>query len=143
MERSINNADHTSPEQTAYANLLFWGSWIAILIMLITYFVYISGIVEPFVPLRDISQYWTQPVHSYVEKTGIPTGWGWIVLLGKGDFLNFVGIVILAAMTAICFITSLAPAYFRKKDWAFLGIVILEVLVLSLAASGILGSGGH
>jgi hypothetical protein len=31
----------------------------------------------------------------------------------------------------------------RKKDWIFAAISILEIIVLSLAASGILGGGGH
>ena len=34
-------------------------------------------------------------------------------------------------------------AYVKKKDWIYTGIVLLEVAVLCLAASGILGSGGH
>ncbi len=45
-------------------------------------------------------------------------------------------------MTIVGFLT-LIPAYIRKKDWPFLVIVILEVLALMLAASGVLGTGGH
>jgi len=37
----------------------------------------------------------------------------------------------------------LIPSYIKQKDTFFLVISILEVCVLVLAASGILGSGGH
>jgi len=134
---------HASPEQVKYANMLFWGSWLAIGIMLITYAIYVGGIIEPYIPLNEIPKYWSSPVHEYVEKAAMPVGWGWTSLLGKGDFLNFIGITILAAMTAVCFLITLLPAYIKQKDWIFMGIVILEALVLTLAASGILGSGGH
>jgi hypothetical protein len=33
--------------------------------------------------------------------------------------------------------------YLRQKNWIFAIIAFLEILVLSLAASGILGTGGH
>jgi hypothetical protein len=81
-------------------------------------------------------------VSEYVHEANIPLGWGWLSLIGKGDFLNFIGIVLLATMTIFCFLTLL-PTYLRNKDLPFVVIVILEVLVLCLGASGIFGTGGH
>ena len=82
------------------------------------------------------------PVSQYVQEANIPTGWGWATLLGKGDFLNFIGIVLLAGMTIICFVI-LFPFYLKQKDVPYMVIVVLEVLVLCLGASGLLGTGGH
>ncbi len=130
------------PEQITYANLLFYGSWAAIAILLITFFVYVTGVLDSYIPINEVSQYWTMPVSQYVQEANVPTGWGWATLLGKGDFLNFIGIVLLAGMTIVCYIVIL-PYYVKKKDIAFVVIVILEVLVLCLGASGILGTGGH
>lgn len=132
----------TPREQILYANILFYGCWLGILIMVVTYLLYISGILEPHVPLQRITQCWAQPVGKYIEGSGIPLGWGWVALLGKGDFLNFVGIVFLAGLTVVCFLT-LIPAYVAQRKWAFALIATIEVLVLGLAASGILGVGGH
>jgi len=122
---------HAPDEQIAYADILFWGAWISILIMLVTYTLYVTGIMEPYIPLNEITKYWSKPVHEYVEVAHAPTGWKWVSFLGKGDFLNFIGIAILAAMTVFCFLITYA------------GIVITEIVVLTVAASGILGSGGH
>jgi hypothetical protein len=130
------------PEQITYANLLFYGSWAAIAILLITFFVYVTGVFDSYIPINEVSQYWTMPVSQYVHEANVPTGWGWATLLGKGDFLNFVGIALLAGMTIVCFIVIL-PYYVKQKDIAFVVLIILEVLVLCLAASGLLGTGGH
>jgi uncharacterized membrane protein len=130
------------PEQITYANLLFYGSWAAIAILLITFFVYVTGVLDSYIPINEVSQYWTMPVSQYVQEANVPTGWGWATLLGKGDFLNFIGIVLLAGMTIVCYIVIL-PYYVKKKDIAFVVLIILEVLILCLGASGIFGTGGH
>jgi len=135
-------APQAPPEQLRYANLLFYGSWAAIAILIITFGVYVTGIFESYIPIHEVSQYWSMPVSQYVHEANIPTGWGWATLLGKGDFLNFIGIVLLAGMTIICFVI-LFPFYLKQKDVPFMVIVVLEVLVLCLGASGLLGTGGH
>lgn len=139
----MNEKDATTaapPEQIRYANLLFYGCWGAILLLFVTYFLYVLGVLGPHVPLNEISAYWSKDVHHYVEAAEIPVGWGWLGLLGKGDFLNFPGIVILAGLTIVAYLLLL-PAYLRQKDTTFVIIVVLEVLVLLLAASGILVTG--
>lgn len=135
-------APHAPPEQVRYANLLFYGSWAAIAILIITFGIYVTGIFESYIPIDEVSQYWSMPVSQYVHEANIPTGWGWATLLGKGDFLNFIGIALLAGMTIICFVI-LFPFYLKQKDVPFMVIIVLEVLVLCLGASGLLGTGGH
>jgi hypothetical protein len=68
-------------------------------------------------------------------------GWSWIKLLNKGDYLNFSGIAILSIITIICFL-AIIPTLLKKGDKVYTILAFLEVLVLALAASGIL-AGGH
>jgi hypothetical protein len=81
-------------------------------------------------------------VANFSKELGTPTGWAWLHSIGKGDYLNFVGIAILAAVSILCY-AAIVPGLMRKKDTVLVVIVILEILVLSFAASGILKSGGH
>ncbi len=129
-------------EQLAYAKILDMGMKIGLLILMVTFIIYLSGILQPHVPVNDLSKYWGMSVHKYLEYTNIYPGWSWIGMLGRGDFLNFIGIAFLAGVTIICY-TRVIPILFRKKDSVYGVIAILEVLVLMLAASGILKSGGH
>jgi hypothetical protein len=129
-------------EQLAYATILDKGMKIGLLMLVISFIIYVTGILTPYIPVNDLPKYWGLSVHKYLEVTGIQPGWTWLRLLGKGDFLNFVGIAFLAGVTAVCYV-RIIPILFRKKDIAFGIIAILEVIVLVLAASGLLKSGGH
>jgi hypothetical protein len=129
-------------EQIAYAKLLGLGMKVGLLGLIATFLVYLLGILSPHVPVKDLPLYWSMPVHKYLAATGIHAGWSWLGMIGKGDFLNFVSIAFLAAVTVGCYI-RLVPIFFRKNDLVYGALAILEVLVLVLAASGILKAGGH
>ncbi len=129
-------------EQITYARVLDMGMKIGLLALIITFIIYLTGILTPYIPVSDLPKYWGMSVHKYLEATGIHAGWSWLAMVGKGDFLNFIGIAFLAGVTIICYI-AIIPILFRKKDTVFGIIAIIEVLVLVLAASGILKSGGH
>lgn len=137
-----NEKTKASEEQMAYAGVLNIGMWLGLAILVITFFVYISGVLPTYVPIDDLPKYWTMRVHDFNMALNAPTGWNWVGLVGKGDYLNFVGIAILSGLTILCYLVIL-PILFRKKDTAYAIIAIVEVLVLSLAASGLLKTGGH
>jgi len=134
--------DKTPKEQILYANMLFYGCWSGLAIMTVTYVIYAFGILDPHVSMDVVTRTWTQPVQEYLTVGQVPVGWGWATLLHKGDFLNFLGIALLAGMTLVCYI-PLIVAYLRKKDTLFAMIAIAEILVLAFAASGIVGGGAH
>jgi len=129
-------------EQQIYAEILFYGAWGGIAIMCITFIIYLSGIMKPYVPIDTVQNLWHLPSKEFIKILNIPEGWGWVHLLGKGDFLNFLGIALLGLLTIVAYLT-LVFAYFKKGDKIYATIAVVEILVLLLAASGILGSGGH
>ena len=131
-----------SREQIIYANILVIGVWAGIFILVTTYAIYLSGILPSHVELSLIPTIWGKGVGEYLEITHSPHGWGWVSLLTKGDFLNYIGLALLALMTIVCYLV-LVRGYIRQKNWIFTVIALLEIVVLSVAASGLLGSGGH
>ena len=132
----------TPREQVVYADILFWGCWGGLALLAVTYLLYVFGIITPHVPLETITTLWSQPVAAYLAKGNVPHGWGWLILIGKGDFMNFLGIVLLAGLTILAYI-PLVPAFIKKGDKVFAILSVLEILVLTLAASGIVGGGAH
>ena len=136
---SDNNVT-VAEEQLTYANILNVGMWTGLALLVVMFFIYISGILPSLVPIEDLSKYWHLTSSEFHMKLGTPIGWGWLAHVNKGDYLNFVGIAMLAGLTIVCYI-AIMPALKRKKDTAYLVIAVLEVVVLSLAASGILQSG--
>jgi hypothetical protein len=140
MANEKNNK--ASEEQMAYARVLNIGMWLGLAVLVITFFIYLSGVLPSYVPIDDLPKYWTMRVHDYNVALNAPTGWHWTALIDKGDYLNFVGIAILSGLTILCYLVIL-PILYRKKSTAYVIIAIVEVLVLSLAASGVMKIGGH
>ena len=141
---NIQNNDDLQPsrEQIIYANLLIIGVWAGIIILVATYAIYITGVLPAHVDMSVIAKLWGKGVGEYLEITHSPHGWGWVALLAKGDFLNYLGFAFLALMTIACYLV-LVRGYSRQKDWMYATIAVLEIIVLSVAASGLLGAGGH
>ena len=138
----MSNKLQATEEQLAYAKLLDLGMKAGLLMLVVTFFIYVFGIFTPHIPVNELPNYWKLPVKQYLKVADIHTGWSWVSMIGKGDFLNFLPIVFLAGVTILCYI-RIIPILFRKKDTIYAVLAIVEVLVLVLAASGVLKSGGH
>jgi hypothetical protein len=128
------------PEQILYASILEKGMFVGLLILLITFALYAFGIMKPYVPLDQVSQYWGMNVHEYLEHLHIGTGWSWVGMIQYGDFINFIGVAVLAGVSIICYL-AIIPVLLKNNDKVYAALALLEVLVLSLAASGILKVG--
>ena len=135
------NTQLQKAEATRYAILLDWGTRLGLVFLVLSFVAYVFGFNTPHVSLAQLPQLWNQPVAVYLQKSGTPTGWGWLTLAGKGDMLNLVGIAILAGCS-LPPLLGLIPLYLKRRDYAYAGICAVIVLVLVLAASGVL-SGGH
>ncbi len=129
-----------SEEQLKYASVLQAVSLSGLGILLVGFLVYLSGLLPTVIPVNQIPQYWNLRVHEFIEKTGAPTGWSWISLLDHGDVVSFIGVVFLAAGSLICFCIIL-PSFLKKKDIPFSLIIFIQVIILLLAASGIITGG--
>jgi hypothetical protein len=135
-------------EQRQYAAILQIGVDAGLLVLLVTFALYLSGVVDPSVPLHELPTYWGLSVHEYLEAVNaehlhhehVITGWSWLSVVGKGDYLNFVGIALLGGITIVCFL-GIIPTLLRKHDRIYAIMAGLEVVVLTLAASGLLAVG--
>ncbi len=142
MEDKSYASLEATPEQLLYAKILERGMYFGLLILLITFGLYAFGIMDPYIPLDKISKYWSMNVNDYLHHANIKPGWAWVGMIKYGDFVNFIGIAILAGVTILCY-AAIVPTLLKNKDTVYAIIAILEVIVLTVAASGILGAGGH
>ncbi|MFN4197328.1 MAG: hypothetical protein ACK4FM_04945, partial [Caldimicrobium sp.] len=131
-----------SEEQLAYAVILDWGMKIGLVAIVITFLIYIFQILPPYIPFNELIKLWKLNVHQFLESIGISSGWTWLKLISKGDFLNFLPIAFLAALTIFCYI-RIFPIFLRKNDKVYTILTLIQVLILLLAASGLLKVGGH
>jgi hypothetical protein len=140
MDEKSTVSLEATPEQILYAKILEWGMYSGLLILFITFGLYTLGIMDPYIPMDKISNYWSMNVHDYLEHAGIKDGWGWVGMITYGDFVNFIGIAILAGVTIICY-AAIVPTLLKNKDIVYAILAVLEVVILGAAASGILAVG--
>jgi hypothetical protein len=140
MEEKANDLLKATPEQLLYARILEKGMYLGLLILFITYALYVFGIMDPYIPLDKISDYWSMNVHDYLEHAEIKNGWAWLGMLKYGDFINFIGVALLAGVTIICY-AAIVPTLLKNKDTVYAILALIEVIILSAAASGILAVG--
>ena len=135
-------AQQATEEQLLYANILNKGMAAGLIGLVVTFIIYGAGILKPMIPLEQVQNYWVMPVNEYLAASGIHAGWAWLGNLGYGDMLTFVPIAFLSLLTIVCY-AAIIPGLLRKKDTAYVVLVVVEIIVLTVAASGLLGSGGH
>lgn len=133
-------SDTAPQEARRYALLLDWGTRVGLLLLSVSFFAYVSGLVDPHVPLEHLPHLWILPVDEYLQATASPLGWGWLGKIHLGDYSNLLGIALLAS----CSIPPLLAVLllFRQQQApAYAIISAAVVLVLLLAASGWLSAG--
>ena len=128
-------------DASRYADLLDWGTRVGLVTLVLSFAAYLFGLLQPHVPLEQLPTLWNLPVATYLQRTDTPTGWGWLALVNKGDLTNLIGISLLMGCSVPALL-GLIPPYLKRRDYAYAGICSLIVMVLVLAASGIL-TGGH
>lgn len=124
-------------ENAIYAGWLSVGVGAGFAALLVSFVVYLTGLVPPGIAPETLPRYWSLPVAEYVAVTGAPTGWSWIFRLGEGDLLNFVGVAVLAITTALCQLRVL-PHFARTGQRSLALIALAQVALLGAAASGLL-----
>jgi hypothetical protein len=119
-----------SEEQEVYARWLAWGTRIALLVLIASFLAYALALRDPLLPPQELAKLWAFPVDHYIAASGAPTGWGWLQLLHKSDYLIFLAVAMLGLVTVVCY-ARIVPMLFRQGErWrAVIGIAQMTVLL--------------
>ena len=121
-------------------SLLDWGTRLGLIALVLSFTGYMLGILTPHVPLNQLPSVWGLSAANYLQRTGTPTNWGWLTLAGTGDLSNLIGIALLAGCS-LPPLLGLIPLYLKRRDYLYAGFCALIVLIMVLAASGLLTRG--
>ncbi len=136
------NRSHTPETQLFYGRVIAWGAKLGFGLLLLTFLVYIFGLLPPYVSFDSLPHYWSFSDDYYREMARIQPGWSWLQMLQYGDFLTYLPMAMLAAVTIIGYL-AVVGKFFRRGE-TILGImIIIQIALLTVAASGILRIGGH
>lgn len=128
-------------DQQVYARWLDWGTRLSLAVLVAAFLAYVFGLTPAALPLAEMPRFWRLPLERYLALSGSPTGWGWVAMLDKGEYQNLAGVALLGLVTVVCYLRVL-PLLLARRERLQAAIVAAQVLVLLLAASGLL-AGGH
>lgn len=141
MKREGGYADRV---QLTYANTLEFVSHTVIILLAVGYVLYMTGLLPLEVPVSAIASHWHLSAAQMRETLHQPTGWSVFANpagLLHGDVISYISVIFLALATLIC-LASAVMVYIGEKMPVYLTISIAQVLVLLVAASGIM-TGAH
>ena len=135
-------------EQLLYARWLQRGARLGMALLALLFLFYAAGWGAPQLTPRALVQVWGQPLSQFLQSSGVPTGWGWLqpaLRRGATDLACLLGLVVLAGCSLPALGMVLLHAW-RQGDKRMAWLCAAQVLVLLVAASGVLvagGRGGH
>jgi hypothetical protein len=132
--------DRPDRGQAVYAAWLAAGSHIGLGLLVVTFLAYLLDVWEPHVPIEHLPRLWTLPAHEFRDATAGPRGWEWLSLLHRGDFLTYLGVAALGLTTIVCYL-RVVPVLAGQRDRLYAAIGVAQLVVLALAASGLVS--GH
>jgi hypothetical protein len=120
-------------DQLIYARWLEWGTRIALVVLTASFVAYALAIGDPHLPPQELPKLWAFPVDHYIAASGAPTGWGWLQLLHKSDYLIFVAVALLGLATVLCY-ARIVPILLAQGERWRAAIAIVQIVVLLAAA---------
>ena len=124
-----------------YARWLDRATRIGFIVSVAAFAVYASGLLPAYVPPAELPRYWALPVDRFVALTGAAQHWAWLRHLGHSDVLNLAALALLALVTPACY-ARVVPKLAAQRDWLQLSLACAQLVVLLLAASGLLAGAG-
>ncbi len=138
--RNPREKNHSDEIGQVFARVELWGVRLGISGMIVTFLLYLTGLVPSLIAPSRLADLIGGGVSAYVRENQVPTGWDWVWHLGRGDMMSLASLVFLVGVIAVAYM-ALIPVLIRQRNRIYLGIVIAQLGVFFLAAFG--GFGGH
>lgn len=135
----LNNVDRRAQE--VYARWLDGATRAGFALSAAAFIAYVLGWLPAYVPIEELPRLWQLPAQRFAEASSEPEGWGWVALLAYGDYLCIAAVALFATVSAVCY-ARLLPLYLRAGARLDAALAAAQILVLVLAASGLVGASG-
>lgn len=123
--------------QRRFARVLEWSMRLGMAMLAFSFTAYCAGWLQPMVPLDAMPALWGHPLADYLQRSGLPIGWGWLKFATHGDVANLAGIAVLAGAT-VAALLAIASLYAARKDWIYTVLALAGSGIVLLAASAVL-----
>jgi Fe2+ transport system protein B len=126
--------------ETKYGRILHYLVLAGFLFLGATFLIYAFALLPSYMDAHRVPQVWHLPADEAVAETARPQFRAWVTNLNRADLLSLGSLAVLSAVTPVGFLFLLV-LFLRRRDFAYAAMVAAEIVVLILAATGIVG--GH
>jgi hypothetical protein len=129
--------------QLTYAKTLDYVAHTVIVVMAIGFLIYLMELLPLTVPIETIAGNWHLSAANLQAKLNLPCGWGCFTSpagILHGDIVSYISVIFLSLATLVCLASALT-VFVSEKKHLYSVIATLQVLVLLVAASGIMSGG--
>lgn len=138
MSTNTRSEEERVSDGIVYARILKIGVWLSLVLVAITFLLYIFSIIPAHVPVNELPKYWNLSVTAFQLQTGIQAGWGRIELSGDSDLLCLLAIALLSTVSLFS-LAAVLIRYVARRELTYAVISVLNIAILILAASGVFG----
>ena len=110
-------------------------------LVLVSFFLYLSGWVEAFIPPERLVLLIGDGLDAFVREHQAPTGWEWLAMLGYSDMLSLGALVLMVGVIFTAYV-MVVPVLVRHRDKLYLALVCAQLALFVVAGLGGPG-GGH
>ncbi len=129
----MTNSYHSADPQLLFARNLRVASVVTMILITLSFLLYILSPLPKRVPLETVLQNWHLSSAEFNKKLEIGSGWDWINHLRNSDTLCFASIALMAVSTPIS-LAVMSVAFFYQGNRYYGVIAVLQFLVLCFAA---------
>ncbi|ANT63877.1 DUF1634 domain-containing protein [Prosthecochloris sp. CIB 2401] len=127
---------HGADVEKAYARVLERVSWAGVLASVVAYTFYVLHLLPLSVSVESIAGHWHLGADELVARGIVPSGWEWVDYLPSADMLSLAALAILS-LTPVAALVVASAAFLRRKDYAYVLISLVQIVVLAVAVSGV------
>lgn len=119
--------------QDRYGRWLAWGARLGLALLAIGLLAYLTGLVDPYVPIERLAARWHLPAGEMLREMGLRPGWEWTRHIHRSDMVMLAGIALLASCSIPC-LAAVIPLFHARRERIFVAVCALQIAVLLLAA---------
>lgn len=138
---AVNETSSQQPqEQLRYAAVMRWGARLGFAVLAVSMVALIMGWGDPLIPMNDLPSLWSQSSEHYRLALSAANRGTWLSGLLHPDLAGAAGLVMLL-LVCVVGLVAVIPMYLRAGQRWLAWIGIAQLLVMGLAASGMLPGG--